>query len=103
MSKMLYGMTDCSLCVELCLEGERRKAGTSVLASVWHYTNRLPLVPAGLRARLGEPCERGHALPIQALRVDLNNMPVWVADVDLRVPSGGMGLQDHAVRIVRIC
>src|SRR5579862_601962 len=34
--------------------------------------------------------------------VELDHMPVWIADIDLREPSGGMGLQDHAVRIVGI-
>jgi hypothetical protein len=29
-------------------------------------------------------------------------MPVRVADIDLRVPCDGMGLEDHVVRIVRI-
>ena len=34
------------------------------------------------------------------LGVDLDNMPVGIADVDLRESGGGTGLKDHAVRIV---
>jgi hypothetical protein len=39
-------------------------------------------------------------LLIQVFGVDLDNMPVGIADVDLRESGGRMGLQDHAVRIV---
>src|ERR1700683_744855 len=51
------------------------------------------------QSRLGRLPETTRRL-IQALGVELNHMPVGVADVDLREPGDGMGLQDHAVRIV---
>jgi hypothetical protein len=37
---------------------------------------------------------------LQVLRVDLDNMPIGIADVDLGESGRGTRLQDHAVRIV---
>ena len=41
-------------------------------------------------------------LLVKAFGVDLDDVPVGIADIDLRVPGGRMGLHDHSVGIVRI-